>query len=119
MNMQIAARLLDERRRLKMNQTDFAAAGGVVLRTYVNYEKKGHPLPDASFLHGIHAAGADVLYVITGSRSPTTREPLASYTADVSGALQSLQCAIDAGIQAGKIGVEQIRAMELLARAMT
>ena len=118
MSIQIATRLLDERKRLQMNQTDFAAAGGVVLRTYVNYEKKGHPLPDAAFLQGIHAAGADVLYIITGTRVLTAREPAATYAVDVGGAMQSLIDAIDVGIRAGKIGVEQIRAMELLARAM-
>lgn len=119
MGMQIAARLLDERKRLKMNQTDFALAGGVVLRTYVNYEKKGHPLPDASFFQGIHKAGADVFYIITGQKAPlAAMAPLAHYSLDVGTALQSLQDALNAGISAGKIGVEQIRAMELLARAM-
>lgn len=120
MDMQIAARLLDERKRLNMNQTDFAAAGGVVLRTYVNYEKKGHPLPDASFFQGIHKAGADVFYIITGQRTGlAAMEPAASYTTDVGQGLQSLQDALKSGIAAGKIGVSQIKAMELLVRSMT
>ncbi|WP_230943389.1 helix-turn-helix domain-containing protein [Burkholderia cepacia] len=48
-----------------MNQTEFAAAGGVLQHAQVNYEK-GARYPDAAYLAGIAEAGVDVQYVLTG-----------------------------------------------------
>ena len=61
-------RLKLERRRLRMNQTDFAAAGGVQKHAQVNYEK-GTRCPDAGYLAGIAEVGVDVQYVLTGRTS--------------------------------------------------
>jgi transcriptional regulator with XRE-family HTH domain len=61
-------RLKLERRRLAMNQTDFASAGGVQKHAQVNYEK-GARYPDAGYLAGIAEAGVDVQYVLTGRTS--------------------------------------------------
>ena len=66
--MTIGARLLEERTRMGMNQTEFAARGGVGKATQINYEK-GERIPDASYLQAIGAAGADVLYIVTARRS--------------------------------------------------
>lgn len=66
-NLTIAARLLEERTRLKFNQRDFAALGGVGKNTQIAYEK-GDSHPDAAFLAAIAAQGADVLYIVTGKR---------------------------------------------------
>lgn len=65
--MTIGARLLEERNRLGMNQTEFATRGGVGKATQINYEK-GERSPDASYLQAIADEGADVLYIVTGKR---------------------------------------------------
>lgn len=61
-------RLKQERRRLRMNQTEFASAGGVQKQAQFTYEK-GLRYPDASYLAGIAEAGVDVLYLLTGRAS--------------------------------------------------
>lgn len=66
-NLTIPARLLEERTRLKMNQTEFAARGGVGKNTQISYEK-GDSYPDAAYLGAMAAEGVDVLYIITGKR---------------------------------------------------
>ncbi len=81
-------RLREERKRLGLNQVDFAEIGGVKKGAQINYER-GERSPDADYLSGVAAAGVDVLYVITGVRAPITddeRELLAGYRAlDVRG----------------------------------
>lgn len=70
-------RLLEERKRLGLNQDEMAKAGGVAKRTYCNYEA-GDREPGAAFLEAIAAAGADVAYILTGCRSdlsPTYTAP--------------------------------------------
>ena len=64
----IGERLREERERLGLNQTDFAAVGGVGRKTQFNYES-GERAPDGAYLAAIAAAGADVLYILTGQRS--------------------------------------------------
>lgn len=61
-------RLREERQRLNLNQTDFGAIGGVKLLAQINYEK-GVRQPDLAYLVAIAAAGADVCYILTGTRS--------------------------------------------------
>lgn len=61
----IGMRLREERDRLDMNQDDFAALGALTKRALSRYEKDERS-PDAAFLAAIAAAGADVLYVVTG-----------------------------------------------------
>lgn len=113
MDMQLATRLLQERKRLNLSQTEFAAAGGVVLRTYVNYEK-GHPVPDASFLQGIQKTGADVLYILTGEKSSM----VGNSPSDASLALQSLIGALKEGVASGRISLAQIQAIDGLIRSL-
>lgn len=78
----IGARLRDERERLGKNQDAFAALAGVGKRALIHYEKSERS-PDANFLAAIAAAGADVLYILTGQRSgvaaaaPVVAEPAA------------------------------------------
>ena len=64
----IGERLRNERERIGFNQSDFAEAGGVLKRAQIHYEKNER-MPDAGYLSAIAAAGADVLYILTGSRS--------------------------------------------------
>lgn len=59
-----------------MNQTDFAAVGGVGRKSQFNYEEDERQ-PDAAYLAAISAVGADVLYILTGSRETPPPEVLA------------------------------------------
>lgn len=63
-------RLADERRRQGLNQTDFAALGGVTVKTQVLYEKSER-VPDANYLAAVARHGVDVLYVLTGQHVPS------------------------------------------------
>ena len=64
----IGQRLKEERERLGYNQTDFAALAGAAKRTQIDWEK-GVSSPTAEQLAAFAAAGADVLYILTGQRS--------------------------------------------------
>lgn len=68
-------RLRDERKRLGLNQTELAELAGVQKRAQVNYEA-GERSPDADYLASIAKAGADVLYILTGSREGPAPEAL-------------------------------------------
>jgi transcriptional regulator with XRE-family HTH domain len=64
----IGIRLKEERDKLALSQTEFADLGGVGRKTQFNYES-GERAPDGAYLAAIAAAGADVLYILTGTRS--------------------------------------------------
>ena len=55
-------RLVEERKRLKFNQSELGEIGGVGKTTQLNYEK-GNSSPDAPYLAAIAKVGIDVLYV--------------------------------------------------------
>jgi len=78
---EISKRLHEERKRLRLSQEKFAALGGVHRRTQTGYEK-GNRNPDAAYLSAIAAAGADVLYIITGIRATITKTPEPEITSD-------------------------------------
>lgn len=59
--------LLEERKRLGLNQDQMAGVGCVAKRTYCNYEADDR-VPDAAFLAALVKAGADVNYILTGQR---------------------------------------------------
>jgi transcriptional regulator with XRE-family HTH domain len=63
------SRLKEERQRLKLSQTALATVGGVRKQAQLLYEK-GERKPDSAYLVGIAKSGVDVLYLITGRRSP-------------------------------------------------
>ena len=76
--MNISDRLREERTRLGLNQIEFGELGGVKKLAQINYEK-GERNPDSAYLAAIAAAGADVLYILTGQRSAPavpTAQPL-------------------------------------------
>lgn len=58
-------RLREERTRLGLNQTEFAALAGVTKKTQGLYEA-GDRAPDALYLAAIAEAGVDTTYVLTG-----------------------------------------------------
>lgn len=66
--MSIGERLREERERLGFSQASFAEITGAHRKSQGNYEL-GERMPDAAYLAAIAAAGADVLYILTGSRS--------------------------------------------------
>ncbi|MHA6159485.1 helix-turn-helix domain-containing protein [Pseudomonas sichuanensis] len=75
--MGIGERLKEERERLGLNQTDFAALAGASKNTQYNYEK-GERSPDANYLAAAAGQGVDVLYVLTGERKPQAAGTLAA-----------------------------------------
>ncbi|MBK5145960.1 helix-turn-helix transcriptional regulator [Budviciaceae bacterium BWR-B9] len=68
-------RLKEERSRLRLNQEEFAALGGVRRGAQVNYEKDERA-PDSNYMTSIANNGVDIQYVLTGNRSRI--EPLGS-----------------------------------------
>lgn len=69
MGANIFERLREERERLGKTQEELAAIAGVTRRPYMEWEKGTGPSPTAVQLAAIAAAGADVLYILTGQRS--------------------------------------------------
>lgn len=69
--MEIHTRLLEERQRLDLNQSEMAELGGVSKNTQINYEA-GRSAPDARYLSALALKGLDVLYVVCGIRKTHT-----------------------------------------------
>ena len=57
-----------------MSQQALAERCGITARSQRNYES-GERLPDAAYLAAIAAAGADVLYILTGQRAGGASSP--------------------------------------------
>ena len=78
----IGARIREERNRMALPQEAFGAIPGVTNQAQIKYEKDERH-PDTLYLAAIAAAGADVLYILTGQRSgvaaaaPVVAEPAA------------------------------------------
>lgn len=66
--MEMGGRIKEERKRLGLNQTEFAALAGVQISAQTNYENDKRA-PDAAYLAALAAAGVDVLYVLTGAKA--------------------------------------------------
>jgi transcriptional regulator with XRE-family HTH domain len=69
--MDIGKRLKEERERLGYSQPAFASLVNASKSSLIRWEA-GTQMPDASALAAWAAIGLDVLYVVMGSRSPTT-----------------------------------------------
>ena len=70
----ISERLKSERENLGFSQQALADLLGISLRSQQNYEK-GERHPDSAYLAAIAAAGADVLYILTGQRAGGASAP--------------------------------------------
>lgn len=70
----ISERLKSERENLGLSQQALADLLGISLRSQQNYEK-GDRSPDSAYLAAIAAAGADVLYILTGQRAGGASAP--------------------------------------------
>lgn len=66
--MTLGERLRSERNRLGFTQTAFAALAGQSKRSQIDWEA-GVSVPNATYLAAIAQEGADVIYILTGSRS--------------------------------------------------
>ena len=93
------ARLREERTRLGLNQEQFAALAGIQFVAQSNYET-GKRSPDLDYLMAIAAAGADVLYIVTGARNAAT------LSADETELLRLFQAA-PLGVKGAAIGALQ------------
>lgn len=78
----IGDRLREERERLRFSQAAFGELGGVKANAQGNYEK-GDRYPDAAYLAAVAEKGVDVLYVVTGRRTPHSAETIAPDEAHV------------------------------------
>ncbi|NCU64630.1 helix-turn-helix transcriptional regulator [Acidovorax sp. 210-6] len=72
--MDISTRLQEERKRLGLTQEAVAAQLGATKRSVINWEG-GAALPGAEVLARYAAAGADVLYILTGQRQGGASAP--------------------------------------------
>lgn len=97
--MNICVRLREERERLAMSQEKFGALGGVQKRAQINYES-GERQPDAGYLAAIAAAGADVLYILTGQRTSGAAATTPALAPDEEVLLDNFRNA-PAGVRAG------------------
>lgn len=110
------ARLRTEREALRLTQEAFGGIGGVTKQAQIKYEK-GERHPDSRYLAAIAAAGADVLYILTGTRDPATpaldqaeQVLLQSYrrcTAQARAHLIQTAALLSAGMPAGGTGAAQ------------
>lgn len=64
-------RLREERRRLGLTQTDFAAISGQKKQSQVRYEA-GERSPDGNYFAALARADVDVMYILTGTREAET-----------------------------------------------
>ncbi len=64
-------RLRAERQRLKLNQDDFSAFGGVKKRAQVSYEQDERS-PGAEYLSALASKGVDVMFLLTGQYTAGT-----------------------------------------------
>ncbi|MCP8687731.1 helix-turn-helix domain-containing protein [Marinobacterium sedimentorum] len=106
----IGDRLKEERDRLGKNQEEFGTLGGVARNAQGRYEKDQRS-PDALYLELISAAGADVQYIITGTRSGASAKAMSTeevslleyYRGCTSGGRQHLLAAGKAFADLGKV----------------
>lgn len=67
LSLEIATRLVSERKRLGLKQKEVQEALGVAYSTMSRFEN-GHGLPDLSLVHILSELGYDISYVVDGKR---------------------------------------------------
>lgn len=65
----IGERIREERERMGLSQTDFAALAGHSRSAQAAYER-GEKVPGGNYLSALTDAGCDVLYILSGNRTP-------------------------------------------------
>lgn len=73
MRLEIGQRLKEERERLGLSQQAFAELGGASKRSQVEWEK-GAQVPNAEFLAHVAEHGADVAFIVTGTRAISAQD---------------------------------------------
>ncbi|UUQ64307.1 helix-turn-helix domain-containing protein [Pseudomonas fuscovaginae UPB0736] len=86
----IGSRLRQERERLGLSQKAFGEIGGVEANAQGKYES-GDRAPKADYLSRVAERGVDVLYVLTGGRTPTLVDNLSSSEEKVLGSYRTLR----------------------------
>lgn len=71
----LGSRLKEERKTLGLSQQDFAAIGGVEANAQGKYES-GQRTPRSDYLAALSFKGVDVLYLLSGHRTPLRIESL-------------------------------------------
>ena len=71
----LGSRLKEERKTLGLSQHDFAAIGGVEANAQGKYES-GERTPRSDYLSALSIKGVDVLYLLSGRRTPLRLESL-------------------------------------------
>lgn len=92
----IGSRLQEERKRIGLNQDEFAQRVGVAKRTLAGYES-GSGEVGAAALAQAAALGVDVLYVVTGERKPQPADSLTPGEAELLNHYRDLPQADQAG----------------------
>lgn len=92
----IGERLREERERIGLSQGAFGEIGGVKANAQGNYEK-GERFPDAAYLAAVAERGVDVLYIVTGQRTPLPAASLSAAEADLLSHYRELPEADQAG----------------------
>ncbi|WP_024645872.1 helix-turn-helix domain-containing protein [Pseudomonas syringae] len=85
----IGYRLRKERERLGLSQRVFGEIGGVEANAQGKYES-GERTPKADYLAAVAARGVDVLYVLTGTPTPTPVNDLSDAEEKVLGSYRIL-----------------------------
>lgn len=98
----IGERLALERARLGYNQRDFAAIGGASINSQVRYEKDTSE-PTTGYLLRVMEIGADVMFILTGTRSLIASDGRAVYESNRKDGFQT----------AGQLLAAEIAVMEL------
>jgi transcriptional regulator with XRE-family HTH domain len=80
----IGSRLRQERERLGLSQKTFGEIGGVEANAQGKYESGGRA-PKADYLSRVAGRGVDILYVLTGNRTPTPLDNLSQIEEKVLG----------------------------------
>lgn len=86
----IGVRLREERERLGLSQRAFGEIGGVEANAQGKYES-GSRAPKADYLAAVARKGVDVLYVLTGQRTPVSLDRLSQVEEWVLGSYRSLE----------------------------
>jgi transcriptional regulator with XRE-family HTH domain len=99
--MDISSRLQEERKRIGLTQAALAVKLEATKRSVINWEG-GAALPGAEVLSRYAAAGADVLYILTGERmgGASAPEPARAVSPGDRVLLENFHAA-PAGVQAG------------------
>jgi len=73
----LGSRLKEARKRMGLSQQEFGAIGGVEANAQGKYES-GERIPRSDYLAALKKKGIDVLYILSGEKTPMATESLNS-----------------------------------------